>query len=792
MARGLMQNVLQHLRGLAVAPADAGRGDHDLLERFLTQKDETAFEALVRRHGPMVLGVCRRVLGDPDAAEDAFQATFLVFVRKAAAIARRERLGNWLYGVAFHTARAARAASGRRRAKEAKAMPRPQFPEDESWQELLPVLDEELSRLPDKYRTPILLCDLQEKSRRDAARELGLPEGTLSSRLARARALLARRFARRGLTLSAGALAAGLGREAAAALPAALVRATVEAGTLAVAGQAVAVSGTVLTLCDKVLRIMFIVKLRSAALLFAGGLFVVGMGGLAWRQPWASASVPEAPAAKEKAAPPAAAAKPLVRQALEVARTVPDPVAKFRVLLRVAAVQQEAGDAAGAKKTRQEALEAARAIAAGREQVNAMASVALVQLEAGDKPAVPETFRQAERAAAAIADEHEKGNALVFLCRAQAQAGDCDGALRTAAASGAFQTSALTQFAQSLRTTDRPAALKAVRQASERAGAAESRPDRMQALVAIAGALARFGDVDGAIRTAESLGAWADQGLQAVAIAQARGGDPAGARRTADKIGPKDFLAEALLAVALAQAKADQRDAARATLRQVRQLADELRKERAGRPDSRSLAFPGGLAQLEARIAFAQERIGDTEGALRTAAALGVGLQKARALLDVATAQAEAGKTADARATLRTAVAALRDGALETDEKGRSARAARNATLRQITEQQAKVGDVTEAARTADAIVVSYERDLALSYIAPAQAAAGDVKGALATVERLQTEDLKGFTLEGVARALMKAGDEKAARAVAGRQTSPALRTHVYVGMALAAAAQAR
>jgi hypothetical protein len=314
----------------------------------------------------------------------------------------------------------------------------------------------------------------------------------------------------------------------------------------------------------------------------------------------------------------------------------------------------------------------------------------------------------------------------------------------------------------------------------------------MQALVAIAGALARFGDVDGAVRTAASLGAWADQGLQAVAVAQARGGDPAAARRTADKIGQKDFRAEALLAVVSAQVKADQRDAARATLRQVRQLADELRKERANRPEGRGQAFPGGLAQLETRIAFAQERVGDTEGALRTAAALGLGLQTARALLDIATNQAESGKTADARATLRKAATALRNGVLETVEKGASARAARNATLRQITEQQAKVGDVTEAVRTADEIGVSYEHDLALSYVAPAQATAGDVKGALDTVERLQTEDLKGFALEGVARALMKAGDEKTARAVAGRQTSAALRAHVYLGMAQAAAGQVR
>src|SRR5438105_9757009 len=126
MAKGPMQSVIHHIRGLVVAQDAAALADSALLERFLTRRDEAAFEALIRRHGPMVLGVCRRVLQDPHDAEDAFQATFLVFVRKAASIAKRELLGNWLYGVAYHTARAARSAAGRRRAKEARVVPRQQ------------------------------------------------------------------------------------------------------------------------------------------------------------------------------------------------------------------------------------------------------------------------------------------------------------------------------------------------------------------------------------------------------------------------------------------------------------------------------------------------------------------------------------------------------------------------------------------------------------------------------------------------------------------------------------------
>ena len=149
MAKGQMQSVIEHIRGLVVGEDAAGLADTALLERFATGRDEAAFEALVRRHGPMVLGVCRRTLQNPHDAEDAFQATFLVFVRKAASIRKRELLGNWLYGVAYHIARAARSAASRRRAKEAQAVPRQSSAEEGVWQDLQPLLDQELSRLPD-------------------------------------------------------------------------------------------------------------------------------------------------------------------------------------------------------------------------------------------------------------------------------------------------------------------------------------------------------------------------------------------------------------------------------------------------------------------------------------------------------------------------------------------------------------------------------------------------------------------------------------------------------------------
>src|SRR5262249_31939270 len=156
--------------------------------------------------GPMVWGVCLRVLRDYHDAEDAFQATFLVLVRRAASIASPKLLANWLYGVAHQTALKARATAAKRKVRERQVteMPEPAVTEPDLWSDLQPLLDQELSRLPTKYRVAIVLCNLEGKTRKDAARQLGVPEGTLAARLARGRSLLANRLARYGLAVSGG------------------------------------------------------------------------------------------------------------------------------------------------------------------------------------------------------------------------------------------------------------------------------------------------------------------------------------------------------------------------------------------------------------------------------------------------------------------------------------------------------------------------------------------------------------------------------------------------------------
>jgi RNA polymerase sigma factor (sigma-70 family) len=213
--------VVRYLRKLAGTGPAANQVDRDLLERFATGREETAFEALVQRHGPMVLGVCRRVLRDAHDAEDAFQATFLVLIRKAASLDQRGSVAGWLYTVAYRLALKAKANAWHHRMREGQldALPAPEAPADSIWWELRPILDEELHRLPEKFRVPVVLCYLEGKTTAEAAHQLGCPPGTVSSRLARARDRLRARLARRGLALSSGLFVTALTRQGASAAP---------------------------------------------------------------------------------------------------------------------------------------------------------------------------------------------------------------------------------------------------------------------------------------------------------------------------------------------------------------------------------------------------------------------------------------------------------------------------------------------------------------------------------------------------------------------------------------------
>ncbi len=282
MATAQMDTVIRHLRRVLLRQDGADWTDGQLLASFIDQKDEAAFEALVRRHGPMVFGVCRRVVGNHHDAEDAFQATILVLARKAASVRPRERVANWLHGVALRTAMKAKAVTAKRQGREQQVteMPEPEAVEPDQQRDLQPVLDQELNGLPENFRLPILLCDLEGKTIKEAAHRLGWPQGTLAGRLARGRKLLAKRLASRGAMLSAGSLAAFLSHNVASAgAPTSLMSSTVKAATMIAAGQATfagAVPAKVVVLTKGVMKSMMLTKLSKAV----AGLVVMGVMGV--------------------------------------------------------------------------------------------------------------------------------------------------------------------------------------------------------------------------------------------------------------------------------------------------------------------------------------------------------------------------------------------------------------------------------------------------------------------------------------------------------------------------------
>lgn len=283
-----MASVVAFIRRLACARSQE-LPDADLVRSFHAEGDREAFATLVERHGPLVWSVCRRVVGNVQDAEDAFQATFLVFARKAGSIRRGEAVASWLYGVAYRTAVKIRLQHSQRRSRERQAAAMPRIVENdlELWEELQPLLDEELHRLPAKDRDAIVLCHLQGKSREDAARQLGCGVGTLKSRLSRGLDKLRARLARRGIEASAGVLGAVLAEQATAtsvAVPAGLAGSTVKAALL-FAGNTAVIGGAsvqVVTLADGLLKAMLlskVVKATAVVLLAASLVGSVGVVG---------------------------------------------------------------------------------------------------------------------------------------------------------------------------------------------------------------------------------------------------------------------------------------------------------------------------------------------------------------------------------------------------------------------------------------------------------------------------------------------------------------------------------
>jgi RNA polymerase sigma factor (sigma-70 family) len=295
--------VIQHFLA-DFGPDGGGITDGELLVRFLRSRDDDALAAVVRRHAPMVWSVCCRLLHSHHDAEDAFQATFLVLVRKAADVPR-QAVANWLYGVARQTAVRLRATAAKRGRRETQVvtMPEPSVTEAHD-ADLQIVVDEELSRLPEHYRSVILLCELEGVTRKEAARQLGIPNGSVASRLARARVLLAKRLTQRGVVFSGGSVAAVLSAGAASAsAPPALVASTIKAACLLAAGKVTAAGVTsvkVAALTEGVVKTMFVTKIKSVLTVVLVVAALIGATGLIYQtqaaeQPMAKVEPPVAP-----------------------------------------------------------------------------------------------------------------------------------------------------------------------------------------------------------------------------------------------------------------------------------------------------------------------------------------------------------------------------------------------------------------------------------------------------------------------------------------------------------------
>ena len=280
MANGRKEPLLESIRTLLVAGTSAGLDDADLLERYLVGREEVAdaaFEALVGRHGPMVLGVCRDTLRDAHDAQDAFQATFLVLATKASSIRRRESLASWLFGVARKVATRAKSDVARRRAREREAaVPHATALEPARELEDLAKLHEEIDRLPGSYREPVILCYLEGMTYESAARQLRCPLGTLSVRLKRARERLRSRLARRGVTAPIGFLVAGPGPIATrAAMPIALADSAVLVAKRAAAGKATVAGAVPASVVSLAGRTMTMMRYKAIGVISTGLGFVV-------------------------------------------------------------------------------------------------------------------------------------------------------------------------------------------------------------------------------------------------------------------------------------------------------------------------------------------------------------------------------------------------------------------------------------------------------------------------------------------------------------------------------------
>jgi RNA polymerase sigma factor (sigma-70 family) len=779
----------------------AGLSDAQLLERFVARSGEAAdaaFTALVVRHGPMVLGVCRRVLDDPNDVDDAFQATFLILVHKASAVRVDDSLGRWLYGVSCRVAHRARAITQSRRRREDSGVEPWHEPDSESegfdWKS---VLDEELTRLPEKYRAPIVLCYLQGLSHDKAAAQLGWPVGTVRGRMARARDLLRDRLTRRGLAPTAGVFLAfsALG-EVRVAVPRTLVAATVRAALPHAAGVAgtSGVSAPVVALMQGVLKTMLSTKLQFAAASLIGAaasmaIAVAMSQALAAPAPGAFTGVPR-PSAESPSEDPLRRA---LREALAATDAIANDATKALALLRIGSGQAQAGDTQEALSTFALARTSARAVPDAERKCDLLRKIAVAIGKAGDRSAATELLthvtessrsmvaasriRTLNRVAEAHSElgDHDKtvvalkaafelcedaeslSDVKRFLIRAQLAQADVDGAMETLTAYPANlrdKRQIVNQPTLHLMVFEAPSAPPAV--AKEALARTVVLAETMESpesgalgviLNQLAEAQANAGDLDGALATVHNAAGRT--------LMNARGMAP-----------------WTMASIAVRQAKAGDKDAARVTIQEALAIVRDPQND-----------DPHGDNRLRA-IAEAQAQIGDLDEAIQTADTIRHDHQEiAHALIAIGSARMKAGQKDAARETFQRAAEEAR-AILPRENFANDDPATNTAhTLLMIARAQSDVGEFGPAFENASAIGPADWKFPLLADITTLLAKSGDFKGALARIPSLERDELKSETYAGIAAAQAASGDEAGALGWIAELPTPALKARALLGV---------
>ena len=777
MAKGSTGSTEGPVRTLFGEGRAGDRTDAQLLERFAAGGGEgagVAFVVLVERHGPMVMRVCLAVLKDEHDAEDAFQATFLVLVRQTRSIRRRDSLASWLHGVALRVAASIRrrAEASRRREREGLVMAaRPG--RDGHDPDLGPVLHEEVGRL----REPVVLCYFEGLTHDAAAERLGLPVGTVRSRLAAARDRLRVRLTRRGLATSAAPVDATL---VPAAVPAALVDATVRLAT----GKAA--SATIVPIIEEVLKAMFLTRLAVvSSTLSAFGLAVstaawIGTGDEAVRGGPAR-EAPQVKPASPQAVPPADPLRDALLVAIRDAAGMTDRDAKAQALCRIglalaqvgamdearealrlarqAAEQMEFNDwqlfirteiavARGGAREWDAALEDLKQLVQSAEKLDGInwrvrrwGEIAVAQVRLGDRDSALATLKRAREAIEGLDDRDEGLNAMIHLVKSLSTIGEYDAALDLIAAIPDPQSNLkdplLREVAKVADLADRPTALRVLRRTAEIAATITYEVPKATTQMSLAPALARAGDVAGALRMARAIG---KENVQ---------------------FDDRDSIPWALAPIAIVQAESADRDGALATLREALEVAKGLQE--------------GEIkAERLRRVAEAQAKVGDPDGAAATAELIGSRYEQSYAYMAIAKARARAGDRKAAGESFLRSVAAAEDAPQDHN---------RDWLLGEIVKAQAGAGDVPEAIATAKGHGDDSWKAGALTEVASIQARSGDVAGAMRTAESIRDEFYRPIVMKVIAAARARSGDFSGSLNWAS-QLDPAAKAQALAGLA--------